>query len=67
MADGNYSVAVTDFLALGTGDGYRAFGLASKREDTALSDLDAVIKYLQQLPQPVRLASGGSRFIRTPN
>ncbi|HET9440777.1 MAG TPA: 5'-nucleotidase C-terminal domain-containing protein, partial [Longimicrobiales bacterium] len=53
--DATYTVAVTDFLATGTGDGYRAFGLATKREDVGLTDLEAVIKYLQSLAQPVRL------------
>ncbi|HEX6064141.1 MAG TPA: 5'-nucleotidase C-terminal domain-containing protein, partial [Longimicrobiales bacterium] len=37
--DANYIVAVTDFLATGTGDGYRGFGSASKREDVGLTDL----------------------------
>jgi 2',3'-cyclic-nucleotide 2'-phosphodiesterase (5'-nucleotidase family) len=50
-----YVVGVTDFLALGTGDGYEAFGRASKREDTDLVDLEAVIKYLESQPQPVRV------------
>ncbi len=51
--DATYSVAVTDFLATGTGDGYRGFGDASKREDVGLTDLEALIRYLQDLPQPV--------------
>jgi 5'-nucleotidase len=54
-ADATYVVAVTDFLATGTGDGYRGFGQASKREDVGLTDLEAVIRYLQGLPQPVRV------------
>ncbi|HEY0303434.1 MAG TPA: 5'-nucleotidase, partial [Longimicrobiales bacterium] len=54
--DANYIVAVTDFLATGTGDGYRGFGLASKKEDIGLTDLEALIKYVQNLPQPVRAA-----------
>ncbi len=53
--DANYIVAVTDFLATGTGDGYRGFGQASKRADVGLTDLEAVIKYLQSLPSPVRI------------
>lgn len=53
--EGSYTVAVTDFLATGTGDGYRAFGDASKREDVGLTDLEALIKYLQSQPQPVRV------------
>ena len=54
--DATYTVGVTDFLATGTGDGYRGFGSASKREEVGLSDLDALIKYLQSVPQPVRIA-----------
>jgi 2',3'-cyclic-nucleotide 2'-phosphodiesterase/3'-nucleotidase len=56
-ADGTYNVVVTDFLATGTGDGYRGFGQASRQEDVGLTDLEAVIQYLQGLPQPVRLAA----------
>jgi 5'-nucleotidase len=52
--DAAYTVAVTDFLATGTGDGYRGFGSASRREDVGLTDLEALIRYLQALPQPVR-------------
>jgi 5'-nucleotidase len=52
----NYIVAVTDFLATGTGDGYRGFGQASRREDVGLTDLEALIKYLQSQPRPVRIA-----------
>ena len=54
--DATYTVAVTDFLATGTGDGYRGFGAASKREDVGLTDLEALIQYLQSLPQPVQVA-----------
>jgi 5'-nucleotidase len=57
-----YTVAVTDFLALGTGDGYHAFGAASKREDSSITDLDAVIRYLEQLPKTAKLANGEVRF-----
>jgi 2',3'-cyclic-nucleotide 2'-phosphodiesterase (5'-nucleotidase family) len=63
---GTYISAVTDFLALGTGDGYRAFGQASHRQDVDLVDLEAVIKYLEALPQPVRIQRGERRFLLTP-
>ncbi len=55
--DGVYDVAITDFLATGTGDGYRGFGRATSREDVGLTDLEAVIQYLQSLPQPVHIAA----------
>lgn len=57
-----YVVAVTDFLALGTGDGYRGFGGASKRVSTDLLDLEAVIKFLQSRPQPVKVDHAERRF-----
>ncbi len=60
--DANYIVAVTDFLATGTGDGYRGFGLASKKEDVGLTDLEALIKYLQSQPSPLRV-SRDPRFV----
>jgi 2',3'-cyclic-nucleotide 2'-phosphodiesterase/3'-nucleotidase/5'-nucleotidase len=60
-----YVVGVTDFLALGTGDGYQAFGRASKREDIDLLDLDAVIKYLQSQPQPIKADHSERRFQKT--
>jgi 2',3'-cyclic-nucleotide 2'-phosphodiesterase / 3'-nucleotidase / 5'-nucleotidase len=60
--DGTYTVAVTDFLATGTGDGYTAFGKASKNVDANLTDLEAVIKYLQGLPQPIKRDRAERRF-----
>jgi 5'-nucleotidase len=63
---GTYTAAVTDFLALGTGDGYRAFGQATKRQDTGLTDLEAVIEYLQGQPQPVKIDLGERRFLIKP-
>lgn len=63
---GTYTVAVTDFLALGTGDGYRAFGQAKKREDIDLIDLDALIQYLRKQPQPVKVNRAERRFLITP-
>jgi 2',3'-cyclic-nucleotide 2'-phosphodiesterase/3'-nucleotidase/5'-nucleotidase len=62
-AEATYTVAVTDFLATGTGDGYRGFGAASKREDVGLTDLEALIRYLQSLPQPVRMARTERRYV----
>jgi 2',3'-cyclic-nucleotide 2'-phosphodiesterase/3'-nucleotidase/5'-nucleotidase len=59
--DASYIVAVTDFLAT-AGDGYRGFGSPSKREDVGLTDLEALIKYLQAQPQPIRFRTG-RRFI----
>jgi 2',3'-cyclic-nucleotide 2'-phosphodiesterase/3'-nucleotidase/5'-nucleotidase len=61
--DATYTVAVTDFLATGTGDGYRGFGLASRREDVGLTDLEAVIRYLENQPQPVRSNAGDRRYV----
>ena len=63
---GSYTVAVTDFLATGTGDGYRAFGQATRRQDTRYNDLEAVMAYLQGLPQPVRVNRGERRFLLVP-
>ena len=60
--DATYTVAVTDFLATGTGDGYRGFGLASRRDDVGLTDLEAVIEYLRNQPQPVR-ATTDRRYV----
>jgi 5'-nucleotidase len=58
----NYSVAVTDFLATG-GDAYAGFTQASKREDIGLTDLEALIEYLQKQPQPVRVNASERRYI----
>jgi 2',3'-cyclic-nucleotide 2'-phosphodiesterase (5'-nucleotidase family) len=65
--DANYIVGVTDFLATGTGDGYRGFGQASKREDIGLTDLEALIKYLQSQPQPIRVKANDRRYIAGSN
>lgn len=63
---GTYTAGITDFLALGTGDGYRAFGQATKRETTDLSDLDALIDYLSKQPQPVKASRAERRFLVKP-
>jgi 5'-nucleotidase len=65
--DANYIVGVTDFLATGTGDGYRGFGQATKREDVGLTDLEALIKYLQSQPQPIRVKANDRRYIAGSN
>ncbi|HEX6558716.1 MAG TPA: bifunctional UDP-sugar hydrolase/5'-nucleotidase, partial [Longimicrobiales bacterium] len=65
--NGSYTVSVTDFLATGSGDGYRAFGQARRRTDTNLTDLEALIHYLQALPQPVRVDLAERRFQSVPN
>lgn len=63
--DANYSVGVLDFLA-GRGDGYEAFGHASRREDLGYTDLDAVIRYLQSRPSPVRIDTAERRYLLNP-
>jgi 2',3'-cyclic-nucleotide 2'-phosphodiesterase (5'-nucleotidase family) len=52
--DAIYSVTVTDFLATGTGDGFTAFGRALSSTPTGIVDLDALIRYVQGLPKPLR-------------
>ncbi|HEX6134478.1 MAG TPA: bifunctional UDP-sugar hydrolase/5'-nucleotidase, partial [Longimicrobiales bacterium] len=49
-----YSVTVSDFLASGVGDGFTAFGQALESTATGIVDLDALIRYIQSLPQPLR-------------
>ncbi|MGQ0814258.1 MAG: 5'-nucleotidase C-terminal domain-containing protein [Gemmatimonadota bacterium] len=61
-----FVAAVTDFLALGTGDGYAAFGQATRRQTVDLIDLDALIDYLKSRPQPVRVDLAERRFLITP-
>jgi 5'-nucleotidase len=60
MADGTpladdrlYTVSMTDFLVTG-GDGLLLAGRAAATEATDRVDLDALVAYLGQLPQPVR-------------
>jgi 5'-nucleotidase len=58
--DGQYTLAVDDFLA-GGGDGYRVLaGRAS--EPGAMLDVEAVVAYLRRLPQPVDVV-GVSGFV----
>jgi 2',3'-cyclic-nucleotide 2'-phosphodiesterase / 3'-nucleotidase / 5'-nucleotidase len=49
-----YRVAVNDFLASGVGDGYAPFARALREQSTGMTDLDVLIAYVQQLPQPFR-------------
>ncbi len=51
-AAGSYVVSVNDFMADG-GDGLSMLPGARGRVDTGIVDLDALIEYLQKLPQPV--------------
>jgi 2',3'-cyclic-nucleotide 2'-phosphodiesterase (5'-nucleotidase family) len=58
--DGQYTLAVDDFLA-GGGDGYRVLaGRAS--EPGAMLDVEAIVAYLRRLPQPVDVV-GVSGFV----
>ncbi|MGQ0562676.1 MAG: 5'-nucleotidase C-terminal domain-containing protein, partial [Gemmatimonadota bacterium] len=65
LDDATYVVGVLDFLA-GRGDGYEAFGEAARREDMDLTDLDALIQYLQSLPQPVKVNLAERRYLIKP-
>jgi 2',3'-cyclic-nucleotide 2'-phosphodiesterase / 3'-nucleotidase / 5'-nucleotidase len=49
-----YTVTVSDFLATGTGDGFSAFGHALESTATGMVDLDALIQYIEDQPQPLR-------------
>jgi 5'-nucleotidase len=55
-----YNVIVNDFLATG-GEGYNAGGRASASKPTNIVDLDALIDYLKQLPEPI-VAPTGARI-----
>jgi 5'-nucleotidase len=64
MADGaplsdakSYNVIVNDFLATG-GEGYNAGGRASVSKPLNIVDLDALIDYLKQLPEPIAAPTG---------
>jgi 2',3'-cyclic-nucleotide 2'-phosphodiesterase / 3'-nucleotidase / 5'-nucleotidase len=52
--DAVYRVAANDFLSSGVGDGYAPFARALSETPTGITDLDVLIEYMQQLPQPVR-------------
>jgi 2',3'-cyclic-nucleotide 2'-phosphodiesterase / 3'-nucleotidase / 5'-nucleotidase len=56
--DAVYTVTVNDFLAFGEGDGFASFANALERDDSGMIDLDALVAYLQSLPQPVRAPAG---------
>lgn len=51
--DSTYSVVVNSFMAAG-GAGYWMFKEADAAEQTGIVDVDALVDYLQALPQPVR-------------
>ncbi|HMG71680.1 MAG TPA: 5'-nucleotidase C-terminal domain-containing protein [Gemmatimonadaceae bacterium] len=64
MADGTalsdsktYNVIANDFLATG-GEGYNAGGRASVSKPLNIVDLDALIDYLKQLPEPIAAPAG---------
>ncbi|MDB4899911.1 MAG: cpdB [Gemmatimonadetes bacterium] len=59
--DSRYTIVMNDFLATG-GEGLELGTTASRREVLPLVDLDALIQYLRDLPQPVR-APSDPRFI----
>ena len=68
MADGSelqpereYTLILNDFLATG-GDGLGLSSAARRTEVLSIPDLDALVTYLQRLPQPVR-APAEPRFI----
>jgi 5'-nucleotidase len=48
-----YSFTVNDFLAE-RGDGFEVFGEGTNVIHTGIADLDALILYLERLPQPVQ-------------
>ncbi|CAN5853003.1 5'-nucleotidase C-terminal domain-containing protein [soil metagenome] len=52
--DGVYRVVANDFLASGVGDGYAPFARALREVPLGVTDLDALIEYVQSLPQPIR-------------
>ncbi|MGH7575517.1 MAG: bifunctional metallophosphatase/5'-nucleotidase [Longimicrobiales bacterium] len=47
-----YRVTANNFMAEG-GDGFEVFTGASARDDTGIVDIDALVDYLQSLPQPI--------------
>jgi 2',3'-cyclic-nucleotide 2'-phosphodiesterase / 3'-nucleotidase / 5'-nucleotidase len=54
QADAVYTVSVPDFLATGSGDGFAAFGRARSQRPTGIVDLDALIQFIERMPQPIR-------------
>jgi 2',3'-cyclic-nucleotide 2'-phosphodiesterase / 3'-nucleotidase / 5'-nucleotidase len=65
--DGVYRVVTNDFLSSGAGDGYAPFARALSETPLGVTDLDALIDYIQSLPQPiqppqdVRIRAAGGR------
>jgi 5'-nucleotidase len=65
--DGIYRVVTNDFLSSGVGDGYAPFARALSETPLGVTDLDALIDYIQSLPQPieppqeVRIRAAGGR------
>lgn len=53
VPNGTYTIVMNDFMAAG-GDGLGLAEAAIQREDLGVADLDALIAYLQALPQPFR-------------
>lgn len=51
--DSTYSLTVNDFMATG-GAGFSMLGHARSSTNTGITDLEALIRYLQHRPQPVR-------------
>jgi 5'-nucleotidase len=51
--DGVYRVVANDFLTSGVGDGYAPFARRLRETPLGVADLDALIEYVQQLPQPI--------------
>jgi 2',3'-cyclic-nucleotide 2'-phosphodiesterase (5'-nucleotidase family) len=60
---GRYTLVLNDFLATG-GDGLGLSGAASHTEVLPIVDLDALVSYLERVPQPVR-GPTDLRFIAT--
>jgi 5'-nucleotidase len=52
--DGQYTLVMNNFMASG-GDGLALGADAIRSEPLPIVDLDALIAYLEQLPQPVRV------------
>jgi len=53
QTEARYTVAVNDFLAGGQGDGFDVFGRAASRQNTGITDLDALIDYLRSFSGPI--------------
>jgi 5'-nucleotidase len=51
--DATYTLVLTNFLVAG-GDGLGLAGRALKSEPLGIPDLDALVRYVQSRPQPLR-------------